>query len=285
MGDCPGPIGGVGSFEIKAAWRILDPTKGDDLNRYFWREQDLYISADRSADHQAFCIPKAKLGLVGFHILHKTASQPQWFWSTFEHRDNAPPTTSATACVGPAFGPQPLYSYYQWQCPGGTCKPNTGPPVPAGGFLWSRQPPYAQLYATSGKFGTQVVRCQPVEKNSPSSPLLDARWQGKLGATVWSNYRLTGTQWAFGFTGTPPAPPPCYGKNSDCAPPILLNAVQETYMQELVSPSTPKDFHNGCIQCHALATTVGTNQKPADFSFLLGRVKPAGTRLEPGKGH
>lgn len=284
--DCPGPVGGVGSIEIKAAWRILDPAKGDDLNRYFWREQDLYISAERSADHNAFCIPKAKLGLVGFHILHKTQSQPQWFWSTFEHRDNAPDTINPTACVGPWTDPKINYSYFQWQCPPSVCRANAGPPVPAGGFLWNPKPPYASLYATAGKFGTQVVRCFPVEKNSPSSPLLDARWASKLGGTVWSNYQLTGTQWGFGFTGTPPAPKPCFGKNVDCAPPSLLNAVQETYMQERINPKTPADFHNGCIQCHALATTVGTNPKTADFSFLLGRVKhTAGPAVQPAHRH
>jgi hypothetical protein len=268
--SCPGPVGGVGAIEIKAAWRILDPAKGDDLSRYFWREQDLYISADRSADHKAFCISKAKLGLVGFHILHKTASQPQWFWSTFEHKDNAPPTTNGTTCVGPAFGPQPLYSYYQWQCPPSVCKPNAAPPGTT--FLWNPKPPYAAAYATAGKYGTQVVRCQPVEKNSPSSPILTNRWQQKLGNTVWSNYQLTGTQWGIGYTGAPPAPSPCYGGNTICAPPYLLNSVQETYMQEQVKPSQPTYFANGCVQCHALATTVGTNQKPADFSFILGRV-------------
>jgi hypothetical protein len=267
---CPGPIGGDGSIEIKAAWRILDPTKGDDLSRYFWREQDLYISADRSADHKAFCISKAKLGLVAFHILHKTASQPQWFWTTFEHKDNAPATTSTTTCVGPNFGPQPLYSYYQWQCPQSVCKPNAGPPGKT--FLWNPKPPYAAAYATAGKYGTQVVRCQPVPQNSPSSPVLDNRWLPRLGNTVWSNYRLVGTQWGIGYTGAPPVPSPCYDGNTVCAPFHLLNSVQETYMQDKVDPKQPKLFTNGCIQCHALATTVGTNQKPADFSFILGRV-------------
>jgi hypothetical protein len=281
--DCPGPIGGVGSIEIKTAWRILDPAKGDDPNRYFWREQDLYIPADRSADHTAFCIPRAKLGLVGIHILHKAQSQPQWFWTTFEHQDNAPPTTSTTSCVGP--GGSTIFSYYQPQCPPSVCKPNAQPPVPAGGFLWQRNPPYALPYATAGRFGTQVVRCQPVEKNSPSSPLVDARWQAKLQGTVWQFYRLTGTQWGFGYTGAPPVPPPCYGKNVDCAPPFLLDAVLETYMQPLVSSTNAKDFHNGCIQCHALATTVGTNPKPADFSFLLGRAQPGAARAVPAHAH
>src|SRR4029077_14851786 len=110
----------VGSIEIKAAWRILDPAKGDDPATFFWREQDLYIPADHSATHQAFCIPKAKLGLVALHILHKTASQPEWFWSSFEHRDNAPTTTNPATCAGPQNGTA-RYSYYQPSCPPGVC--------------------------------------------------------------------------------------------------------------------------------------------------------------------
>ena len=125
----------------------------------------------------------------------------------------------------------PRYSYYQPECPAGTCKPDVGPPGKT--FLWQRNPPYARAYATAGKFGTQ---------------------------------------WGIGYTGAPPVPPVCYDKNVVCAPPTLLNSVQETYMQRQVSNSNPKYFANGCIQCHALATTVGTNQKPADFSFLLSRV-------------
>nr|MDP9120715.1 hypothetical protein [Acidobacteriota bacterium] len=278
--SCPGTPGGIGSIEIKAAWRLLDPAKGDDLSRYFWREQDLYISADRSADHRAFCISKAKLGLVGLHILHKTASQPDWFWSTFEHRDNAPPATTG-ACSAGAGDPHVRYSYYQPACPPGVCGPNRQLAKPAGGFLWETRPPYAKRYATpygpGGLYGTQVVRCQPVEKNSPSSPLLDARWHQKLAHTVWENYQLTGTQWAFGYTGGPPFPPKqarCLASSGDlCAPPVLLDSVLETYMQPQVSSTDDTDLHNGCVQCHNLATTVGKNPKSADFSFLLGRVK------------
>lgn len=277
--SCAGAPGSIGAIEIKAAWRLLDPAK-DDLNSYFWREQDLYVSAERSADHQAFCIAKAKLGLVGLHILHKTASQSDWFWSTFEHRDNAPRTTSATACVGPATGGLPTFSYYRPECPPGVCVPNQGPKVPADkNFLWTRQPPYAQLYATktkTGNYGTQVVRCQPISQNSPSSPLVDARWYTKLGNSVWKNYVLTGTQWAFGYTGSPPFPPPqarCIAASGFlCAPPYLLDSVLETYMQEKVDKTDDTVFANGCVQCHNLATTVGKNPKPADFSFLLGRV-------------
>jgi len=280
-GDCPGPIGGVGSIEIKAAWRILDPAKGDDLSTYFWREQDLYIPKEKSADGNAFCIPKAKLGLVALHILHKSASQPEWFWSTFEHRANAPTTTTPAnpaACAGPANDPK-RYSYYQSLCPAGVCVPN-GPPA-GKTFLWARNPPYAGAYATAGRYGTQVVRCQPVATNSPSSPLVDARWAPQLAGTVWQNYQLVGTQWGFGFTGAPPAPPACYDGNVICAPPVLLNSAQETYMQKSVSKTNQKFFANGCIQCHAEATTVGTNKKFADFSFILGRVSPASSLRAP----
>lgn len=277
--SCAGAPGSIGAIEIKAAWRLLDPAK-DNLSSYFWREQDIYVSAERSTDHQAFCIPSAKLGLVGLHIVHKTASQNDWFWSTFEHRDNAPPTASTAKCVGPTGTGLPQYSYYQPQCPANACVPNQGPPVPADkNFLWTPKPPYAQLYATrtaSGSYGTQVVRCQPVDKNSPSSPLVDARWYTKLGNTVWKNYTLTGTQWAFGYTGGPPFPPPqdrCLSHSGFlCAPPYLLDSVLETYMQPKVNTNDDTVFANGCVQCHNLATTVGKNQKSANFSFLLGRV-------------
>jgi hypothetical protein len=287
---CLAPAGNVGAIEIKAAWRLLDPAQ-DDVNSYFWREQDLYISAEKSADHKPFCIAKAKLGLVGIHILHKTASRPTWIWSTFEHRDNVPQTTSATACVGPTMSGPQKYSYFNAACVPGSCVPNQGPKGPAdGNFLWTPRPPYAQLYATrtaSGYFGTNAVRCQPVAENSPSSPMMDARWYPQLGSSVWKNYILTGTQWSFGYTGAPPFPPQnarCLASTGDlCAPPYLLDSVLETYMQPQVDKTKNSVFANGCIQCHNLAKTVGTNKKPADFSFLLGRV--GGTSAPPPPPH
>src|SRR5207237_1051738 len=49
---------------------------------------------DSSAPREALqidppCLRKT-LGLVGFHVVHKTKNRPQWIWTSFEHKDNVP---------------------------------------------------------------------------------------------------------------------------------------------------------------------------------------------------
>ena len=59
----------------------------DDLSHYFTRDAIIYRRDPLGGD--ATCRP-AKVGLVGFHIAHKTYYAPQWVWSTFEHVENVP---------------------------------------------------------------------------------------------------------------------------------------------------------------------------------------------------
>ena len=60
--------GSVGAIEIKSAWRILDTSMGDELDRFYHQEAKVYVSASASQSGEAFCF-KATLGLVGMHIL------------------------------------------------------------------------------------------------------------------------------------------------------------------------------------------------------------------------
>ncbi|HEU4561015.1 MAG TPA: hypothetical protein VFS20_24400, partial [Longimicrobium sp.] len=90
--------GQVGSMEVKAAWRILDPAAGDDTTRYYHQQALIAVPAENSASGQAFCI-NALVGLVGLHIIHKTRDFNAWVWSTFEHEDNAPTCpANGTSC-------------------------------------------------------------------------------------------------------------------------------------------------------------------------------------------
>ena len=59
------------------------------------------------------------LGLVGLHIVHKTDSEPQWIWSTFEHVNNVP------AAADPAGA---HYNFYRAGC--ATSAMSTPAPMP-----------------------------------------------------------------------------------------------------------------------------------------------------------
>ena len=70
----------AGSILIKAAWRILGPEETGFHTTQAW------VSDDANPSTAKYRL--VRVGLVGFHIMHKTKSAPQWIWSTFEHVRN-----------------------------------------------------------------------------------------------------------------------------------------------------------------------------------------------------
>jgi hypothetical protein len=256
--------GPVGAIEVKAAWRILQPERGDDTTRYHHRNVVVYVAPENSGTGAAMCIP-ARVGLIALHIAHKTASRPQWVWSTFEHVTLAPTCTGGAAACGV---PGVRYSLYNASCPATVCVWNQPPKFPSDSiFLWNSSPPYAGRYAfydtvsTSplrvDTFGTQAVRSNRV---FPETDSVSLSWQAAVAAegTVWANYRLIGSQWA-AIQDAPPFP-------LVSAPDTLGNTALETYI-----PTT-----SSCIGCHNHATDAAG--QPADFSFVLTLARDAGTR-------
>ena len=239
----PSPAPGtVGSIVLKTAWRILDATKGDDLSRYHKLDAFVYTPPSDSPATKATC-EKKTLGLVGFHVAHKTASAPQWVWSTFEQVDNVQVGQNAPPGLKPTF--------FNPDCK--NCPVNKPPPRP-----WN---PNVQTTPS------QVVRVIPIDD---ATKQLNAQWQGFLvnvnKNSVWQYYQLVSTQWP-----TQPAPSPTPNPydphpTGAPAPQFLANTTVETYIQGKV-PNTS----SSCIMCHNNATT--TSGKFADFSYLLQRAQ------------
>jgi hypothetical protein len=232
----------VGSIVLKTAWRILDATKGDVLSRY--HKIDAYVYTPPSGDPptKPSCERKT-LGLVGFHIAHKTASAPQWVWSTFEQVDNVQVGQNAPVGLKPSF--------FNPDCK--DCKVNKPPPKP-----WN-----PNVTTTP----SQVTRVIPIDE---ATKQLNTQWQGFLAAvnknSVWQFYELVSTQWP---TQPPPSPTPSpYNQHPTGAPApqFLANTTIETYIQGKV-PNTS----SSCIMCHNNATT--TTGKFSDFSYLLERAQ------------
>src|SRR4029078_5793422 len=74
-----------GAIEIKAVWRVFDGRNTEqEKARYYLTKRKIVGKKGEILEDQA------ELGLIGFHIMHKT-SKLSWIWSTFEHIDNAPP--------------------------------------------------------------------------------------------------------------------------------------------------------------------------------------------------
>lgn len=261
--------GPVGAIEIKASWRILDSTKGDDFDRYYHQTAQVTIGSQYTWSGKQLQFV-ATVGLVGFHIIHKTAAFSREIWSTFEHIDNVPDDLLE------AHDPLHGYSFYQPVCY--SCPINQKPGVVSGKeAMWNDTPPYALSYATTGKneagrdtglFGTQVLRLFPVFVTTDS---INKLYQAKLAGTVWANYKLIGTQWFKPSTDGPHAPEP------PNAPARLANTTLETYDQSFAS----------CTTCHGFAYIAGAGKDSlagdkykSDFSFLFRKAANPSANLK-----
>ncbi|MFL6209487.1 MAG: hypothetical protein ACJ74W_11590 [Pyrinomonadaceae bacterium] len=246
----PSTYGPTGAMEIKAAWKVL--TAKEVTSRRFYMTRAIVYNDDQGTPSPG---PNpVTLGLVGFHILHKTRSQPTWLWSTFEHVDNLKPPP------GSPFGAKA--SFTKPDCPPQTCPPNVQTaPSPATELDKNGKPLNKPV---------QVVRLNAVDDQLGAS--LNVTFQKLLAGSVWANYQLVSTQWV-GEDGTLPKPP------------FMANVVLETFIQGPVPPTDgpvpfPQPGYNpfapgvtsSCLKCHSVATTA-SGQAKADFSFIMGEAQ------------
>ncbi len=213
----------LGAVELKAAWKQM--TAKDDPKRYY------VVNALVLADPKTKQAQYQKMGLVGFHIAHKTSPFSEWVWSTFEHVDNV----TAPNGVTPSY--------------------NNGTPLPPTPKGFDKQPPLFLGTFASSPAPVQVTRVNPI----PSTPAkastvdLNVAFQKLVDGTVWQNYQLITTQWPtqpqkFKLPGVTP---PNDGKYpADCGVPFpsvgVANTVIETYDQ---TPTTAPTG-NSCMSCH-----------------------------------
>lgn len=269
-GNCPNPI--TGAIELKAAWRVLtDPS-----------QYGRYLTAQAVLVDNGTCT-NATMGLVGLHIIHKTVSQPQFIWATFEQVDNLPATFSSASCQcqtpipDACFEKPPTSTVYQnclaGQTKGQTCTPNTSPP-------------YETISASCPGFATQVARTRPISNNS-TDPVVATNTAAQQMITnanstsVFQYYQLVDVLWSTSpqdtYTNQPGQPGPTTLSMSGATPdPSALpvaNATMETFVQNLT-----------CMACHVSART--PNGKFAtDFSFVLGGAQypPSATAAIRGR--
>lgn len=283
--------GDVGSIEIKAAWLALPP--GGDEAR--WRDRYKLARAHVYDEGDGDCQVRT-VALVGLHIIHKTTSNPQWVWATFEHVENAPDNDAVA-------GGAPVADHYRFwsdkcteravpeacrtlkvaECkpkvPAATttsCKPNTAP-----GYcldLFNEQcPPYP----------IQVTRVTPIAESGDNLVRqINAAVQKLIrnGAgpdSVWQYYELVGTVWSGSPVeqnsrgSIPPlAPLSIAGMRPNVNALPLANTVLETYVQT-----------STCLSCHQAAQIAVTNSSgslnyAADYSFVLQSLHEGGTTDE-----
>ncbi len=230
----PDSPGKVGAIMVKAAWKVLG--KNDDPSRFHTVKALIWSNPAEKGDGSCRV---ENVGLVGFHIAHKTESAPQWVWSTFEQVDNAPETASIP-CDG-------AYNFHNCSC--ASCPVNKMAKQP-----WNPD--------KSGQTPTQVTRIVPITE---ATKQLNTYYQNQLrqvnAHTPWQYYMLVSTQWP-----TKPGDPTSF-QNPDPkgspAPMVLSNTTLETFTQGVVP-----QIGTSCIDCHFSATnSVG---QWTDFTYTLG---------------
>jgi len=215
-----------GSTVVKAGWRVL--TAADLARkpvRYYHTEAMVY-DPDLKKD------VLKPIGLIGFHIMVKTPSRPQWIWATFEQVDNV---STTVAGLKPSFN-------------NGT--PN--PPTPKG---FSYKPPQLKgdplVFPPKGGPNRQPVQVTRIPQAAIPAQTVppNAKYQALLNDTPFEFYQLTHSQWPSDPSNVQQfgVPFPSSG---------VTNSVQETYLQT-----------NSCMTCHAGAAAPGPSF--ADFSWTL----------------
>jgi len=162
----------IGSMELKASWKILDPADTERVARYHTAEAIIYMPDSTHLESQD-CLPQAVkekmvvcskqlVGLLGLHIVYKTPDNPSFTWMTFEQVDNVD-------------GPHPTLrnpNRTNHTCPDNTRQCNCPSQVTS-----------------------QISRETPIPGWVQTA---NTAWQDSLRSvnSIWQYYQLIGIQWA-----------------------------------------------------------------------------------------
>jgi hypothetical protein len=238
----------MGAVELKAAWiELTDPST---YPNYFTAEAEIHPPG--SPPHQGI------VGLVGLHVIHKVPNAQQFIWATFEHVDNAPDTTHATASPTP-------YAFYNPACDPSTdyykCAVNHQP---------QRNDPYTAP--------VQVVRTTAIGTQD-AIPVNSYAWSQMAADSVFRHYELVDVIWpnsnqSIGSGATVPLA--CGDSTSESSTShstlkycgsagVVANTTMETYFQGQLN----------CLTCHTSASVASQSvARPA--AVVLGAAgRPA----------
>jgi hypothetical protein len=273
--------GDPGAIMLKVSWKILDTP--EERKRFHAVDALVSMPAAHDQKHDSNartpCLRKT-LGLVGFHVGHKTASRLQWIWTSFEHVDNVPEQQEVHS-----GNLKQRYSFYDPSCPPNKCPVNATPPRP-----WD--PTHDKGLKFHSGFTSQITRTVPLTDDTKK---MNADFQRILRGTVWENYMLLTTQWpstqgCADKVDPPKTPNTDLKKEPDMncgpVPTFMANSTLETYSQGEVPQAS-----SSCMGCHGNA--VSYQQRPknvepkeffnqSDFTFMLEKAQGP-LRRPPGE--
>jgi hypothetical protein len=265
------PRGEPGAVMIKVSWKVLDSP--DERQNFHTVDALVLMPRHLNEPGTPLCLRKT-LGLIGFHVGHKTVGRRQWIWTSFEHKQNVPEQQEVDQQEAKAKGP---YNFYNPECV--ACPVNQTPPTP-----WEPKDENGLRFHDS-KYKSQITRVVPLTDETKQ---MNKQFQEILGNAVWKDYMLLSTQWPSDFNCASKEPNGAtdFKKEPDmnCAPArtFLANSTLETYSQ-----GTNPLASSSCMACHGNAVSQQArppDMRPqdffnqSDFTFMLEKA-----RGEPGR--
>jgi hypothetical protein len=219
-----------GSVVMKAAWVDLSGFSEAQKKRYYSRAVIL-------RDANTGKCSSVTMGLIGLHVVQKTASRPQWIWSTFEHVDNVPPAR---------VGAPGVFAFHD----GGNNPPPSENPLTLTPLPKEPVKPFNVTRASEA----------PIH---PKTAFTNLMYERLLKGTIWENYQLVMTQWPrVEGEQAVPVPASLSGDASHTFPGLgsasgsaFSNVTMETFDQ--TRPQL------GCMNCHNQA------RMAADFMWSI----------------
>ena len=271
-----------GSVELKSAWKQLTPTEASS-GKFYKIEGLIQPNAKKPTQ----CETKT-LGLVGLHIVAKTANHPEFIWGTFEQENNAPDCTdlSPSAPVGDwTFFDSTTYNncdgeyctnHYQSNTPTQVCREH-----PYGDSNLGRYPNGNNCTVTPNQRICQPEVKQQLTDNTTAIKSINANAKQvfNAGHSVWSNYFLTGNVWtsdgSAAATGVVPASQRAWSGSLSSA-----NISMETYVQNgqagIMNPAN-------CFTCHSMVSADGSpDLPPVGLSHIFNQLIPKTGGCETG---
>ena len=230
-----------GSYWIKAAWKVLgEEDSFDDIHKSWAYVYPVFEKGTMLSGCQF-----RPVGLIGLHVIYKLKNAPKWAWATFEHTRNAPTWNELP------YAQEKQYLLYDSNCDENCAAINSEPKLfPSHG----QGPQHSQLIRQQRHgYGFDFSR-----NTSINIKQINDEWKTRLKDSVWSNYRLKGTQWE--------------DDDQSINPKILANTAIEPYNQSTSS----------CMDCHRPAAILNQtatghfvpNAKKSDRIFALQKARP-----------
>jgi len=276
------------AMEIKSSW--VDAATVKDLSSYIVIDAMIPTYTKTATKWTITGQVKAKLAMIGLHIVASTAGHPEMVWSTFEHKDVAPnlsytyvdtkgnvktvkadthkqwtlnsnPSDTTEADINIShmkFEGDSIYANFKGAPTGNTVSPSNSTRTKPWGVAYSGQP-------NSENNTAAASNSQVISINNSIHSLLK-------GNDIRKNYIFIGSTWT--DSGTAPDGTSFSVTNSQKGTAIGTSQLANTTMETYIQNGTGYNKNGSCFYCHHDFAKTGPTLNPGELSHVFGDILP-----------